>query len=204
MHVINGVNASGWLISVIPHLLRCAMFVSIAPFMPIHYETCVHSAVNADVEGKCRGPPPSIACGLRHGHRRWYVPSLEQAAEGAPRICHHFSYTGSQASKSQGVSTLSPRSLERVRFAQLPKEITCPPSYILQNYWPYSRESHLPQNSNTPQLPVNMQLAINLARAGHYGNGSSLMDVALWAGVSVGLVRKASIRVMIALVALHD
>lgn len=49
-----------------------------------------------------------------------------------------------------------------------------------------------------------MQLAINLARAGHYGNGSSLMDVALWAGVSVGLVRKASIRVMIALVALHD
>jgi len=38
MHVINGVNASGWLISVIPHLLRCAMFASIAPFMPIHYE----------------------------------------------------------------------------------------------------------------------------------------------------------------------
>ena len=36
-------------------LLRCAMFASIAPFMPIHYETCVHSVVNADVEGKCRG-----------------------------------------------------------------------------------------------------------------------------------------------------
>jgi len=30
------------------------MFASIAPFTPIHYEICVHSGVNVDVEGKCR------------------------------------------------------------------------------------------------------------------------------------------------------
>ena len=33
----------------------CSQCASIAPFMPIHYKTCVHSVVNADVEGKCRG-----------------------------------------------------------------------------------------------------------------------------------------------------
>ena len=49
-----------------------------------------------------------------------------------------------------------------------------------------------------------MQLAIYLARVGHYGNGSSATDIATWAGVSVGLVQKATIHVMIALISLHD
>jgi hypothetical protein len=59
-------------------------------------------------------------------------------------------------------------------------------------------------NSNSSQLPVHVQLAIYLARAGHYGNGSSLLEIATWAGVSVGVVRKTTIRVMIALISLHD
>lgn len=59
-------------------------------------------------------------------------------------------------------------------------------------------------NSNSPQLPIEVQLAIYLARAGHYGNGSSVVEIATWAGVSVGLVRKATVRVMIALISLHN
>lgn len=59
-------------------------------------------------------------------------------------------------------------------------------------------------NSNSPQLPVEVQLAIYLARAGHYGNGSSVVEIATWAGVLVGLVRKATVRVMIALISLHN
>jgi len=39
------------------------MFASIAPFTPIHYETCVHGVRNGDVEGKCRG-----RTGGRGGH----------------------------------------------------------------------------------------------------------------------------------------
>lgn len=59
-------------------------------------------------------------------------------------------------------------------------------------------------NSNCSQLPVIVQFSIYLVRVGHYGNSSSVSDVAIWAGVSVGLVRKATLRVMIALIALHD
>lgn len=55
-----------------------------------------------------------------------------------------------------------------------------------------------------PQYPVSIQFAIFLVRAGHYGNASSVAEVALWAGVSVGLVRKATLWVMIALLSLHD
>lgn len=39
---------------------------------------------------------------------------------------------------------------------------------------------------------------------GHYGNGSSHLNIANWASVSVGLVHKATIWVMTALVSLHD
>ena len=59
-------------------------------------------------------------------------------------------------------------------------------------------------NSNVPQMPVDIQLGIYLVRAGHYGNSSAVSEVAIWAGVSVGLVRKVTLRVMIALISLHD
>jgi hypothetical protein len=37
--------------------------------------------------------------------------------------------------------------------------------------------------SNTPQQPVEEQLAVVLFRFGHYGNAASLQNVAKWAGV---------------------
>jgi hypothetical protein len=59
-------------------------------------------------------------------------------------------------------------------------------------------------NSNNPQLPVSIQLAIFLNRAGHYGNAITLQDAAQWAGVSVGSVVNCTNRVMVALLDQHD
>ena len=58
--------------------------------------------------------------------------------------------------------------------------------------------------SNNPQLPVVIQLAIFLNRAGHYGNVISTEDVAQWAGVSVGSVVNCTERTMIALLKQHN
>jgi hypothetical protein len=58
--------------------------------------------------------------------------------------------------------------------------------------------------SNVPQLPVPIQLAIFLVRVGHYGNSSSPEYVAQWAGVSVGTVVNATYRCLVAFLALHD
>lgn len=58
--------------------------------------------------------------------------------------------------------------------------------------------------SNNPQLPVAIQLAIFLNRAGHYGNAISNEDVCQWAGVSIGSVTNCTNRVMMALLAKHD
>jgi hypothetical protein len=41
-------------------------------------------------------------------------------------------------------------------------------------------------NSNNPQLPVAVQLALFLNGISHYGNAAMTEDVADWAGVSVG------------------
>ncbi|KIM50592.1 hypothetical protein SCLCIDRAFT_145082 [Scleroderma citrinum Foug A] len=59
-------------------------------------------------------------------------------------------------------------------------------------------------NSNNPQLPVSVQLAIFLNGVGHYGNGATTEDVAEWAGVSVGMIYNCYRRVMITLLQLHD
>jgi len=59
-------------------------------------------------------------------------------------------------------------------------------------------------NSNTPQAPVEVQLAIFLFRAGHYGNAASPEAIGLWAGVSPGTVSNCTNRVMMALLSLHD
>lgn len=59
-------------------------------------------------------------------------------------------------------------------------------------------------NSNVPQLPIPIQLAIFLIRVGHYGNASSPEYVAQWAGVCVGTVINATYRCLIAFLALHD
>lgn len=58
--------------------------------------------------------------------------------------------------------------------------------------------------SNRLQLPVAVQLAIFLNRAGHYGNAISTEDVAQWAGISVGSVVNCTNRVMAALLDQHD
>lgn len=59
-------------------------------------------------------------------------------------------------------------------------------------------------NSQNRQLPVALQLAIFLFRAGHYGNAASPEDVAQWAGVSVGSVVNCTNRVMAAILDQHD
>jgi hypothetical protein len=59
-------------------------------------------------------------------------------------------------------------------------------------------------NSNVPQLPVPIQLAILLVRLGHYGNASAPEYVAQWAGVSVGTVINSTYRCFVAFLALHD
>lgn len=58
--------------------------------------------------------------------------------------------------------------------------------------------------SNNQQYPVEIQLAIALYRFGHDGNGSSVEAIAQWAGVSAGMVVKATRRVMVAFMRLHD
>jgi hypothetical protein len=54
-------------------------------------------------------------------------------------------------------------------------------------------------NSNQPQLPVEIQLAILLYRFGHDGNAASLQSVANWAGVGKGTVMLCTRRVMMAI-----
>lgn len=56
-------------------------------------------------------------------------------------------------------------------------------------------------NSNNPQLPVLIQLAIFLNAAGHYGIAAT---VAEWAGVSVGTVYNCYRHVMVAILQHHD
>ena len=51
------------------------------------------------------------------------------------------------------------------------------------------RDHHIfHNNSNNPQLSVQIQLAIFLNTAGHYGNAATLQNLAEWAGVSIGTV----------------
>jgi hypothetical protein len=59
-------------------------------------------------------------------------------------------------------------------------------------------------NSFNQQLPVTAQLAIVLYRFGHFGNASSVEQVAQWAGCSAGCVVKCTQRVIIALTGLRD
>jgi hypothetical protein len=54
------------------------------------------------------------------------------------------------------------------------------------------------------QLPCEIQLAIFLNRAGHYGNAATIQDIADWAGISVGSIYNCTNRVMIAIASLHD
>jgi hypothetical protein len=53
-------------------------------------------------------------------------------------------------------------------------------------------------NSNHPQLAVELQLAVALYRFGHDGNAASLQSVANWAGLGKGTVHLCTRRVMTA------
>ena len=59
-------------------------------------------------------------------------------------------------------------------------------------------------NSNVPQTPVDVQLAVTLYRLGHYGNAASLEDVARLAGVSSGSVEAFTYRCFDVIQALHN
>ena len=54
-------------------------------------------------------------------------------------------------------------------------------------------------NSNNPQLPVDIQLAITLYCFGHDGNASGLQSSSTWAGVGKGTVHNCTCRVMTAI-----
>jgi len=55
-------------------------------------------------------------------------------------------------------------------------------------------------NSNIPQAPVKVQVAIFL----HYGNAASPEVIGQWAGVSLGTVVNCTNHVMVALMSLHN
>ncbi|KIK12172.1 hypothetical protein PISMIDRAFT_121349, partial [Pisolithus microcarpus 441] len=59
-------------------------------------------------------------------------------------------------------------------------------------------------NLNNPQLPVEIQLAIFLNSAGHYGNAVMTEDAAEWVGVCVGMVYNCFWCIMIATLQHHD
>lgn len=59
-------------------------------------------------------------------------------------------------------------------------------------------------NSNNPQRPMKIQLAVTLYRMGRFGNGSLVEDIARVAGISEGAVELFTKRVQIALMSLHD
>jgi hypothetical protein len=61
-----------------------------------------------------------------------------------------------------------------------------------------------PREGVVPQLPVRYQLAIALFRFGHEGSACGVEQIAQWAGVSAGMVNKATRRVMIAALSYHD
>jgi hypothetical protein len=61
-----------------------------------------------------------------------------------------------------------------------------------------------PREGVVQQLPVRYQLAIALFRFGHEGSACGVEQVAQWAGVSAGMVDKATRRVMIAVLSFHD
>ncbi|KZT39961.1 hypothetical protein SISSUDRAFT_1002838, partial [Sistotremastrum suecicum HHB10207 ss-3] len=58
-------------------------------------------------------------------------------------------------------------------------------------------------HSNNQQTPVETQLSVLLYRAGRYGNGASVADVARVAGISEGAVLLFSRRVMTAILSLQ-
>lgn len=58
--------------------------------------------------------------------------------------------------------------------------------------------------SNNPQTPVRIQLAVTLYRMGRFGNGASVEDIARVAGISEGAVELFTCRVQVALMSLHD
>jgi hypothetical protein len=59
-------------------------------------------------------------------------------------------------------------------------------------------------NSNQPQTPVDVQLAVTLYRMGRFGNGASLEDIARNAGCSEGAVEAFTDRCFEAIESLHD
>jgi hypothetical protein len=59
-------------------------------------------------------------------------------------------------------------------------------------------------NSNTPQTPVDIQLAVALYRLGHYGNAASVQDVARMAGIGDGSVENFTYRCFDAIESLHS
>ncbi|KAF7320771.1 DDE Tnp4 domain-containing protein [Mycena chlorophos] len=54
-------------------------------------------------------------------------------------------------------------------------------------------------NSNSPQLPVDIQVAVTLYQFGHNGNGASLQAVSWWSGLGKGTVPRCTRRVIAAI-----
>jgi len=58
--------------------------------------------------------------------------------------------------------------------------------------------------SNNRQLPIAIQFAVFLFRAGHYGNACTPDDVAQWAGISIGTVINCTHQVMAVILDQHN
>ena len=59
-------------------------------------------------------------------------------------------------------------------------------------------------DANTPQIPVDYQLAVTLYRMGRFGNGASIEDIARIAGIAEGTVELCTHRCFDAIESLHD
>ena len=90
------------------------------------------------------------------------------------------------------------------RPAQFRKKLRVDPHIFDDILEEISDHTVFQNRSNNKQLPISIQLAIFLFRAGHYGNACTPDDVAQWAGVSVGTVNNCTHRVMAALLDQHD
>ena len=90
------------------------------------------------------------------------------------------------------------------RPAQFRKKLRVDPHIFDDILEEISDHTIFQNRSNNKQLPISIQLAIFLFRAGHYGNACTPDDVAQWAGVSIGTVNNCTHRVMAALLDQHD
>ena len=84
------------------------------------------------------------------------------------------------------------------------RKLQVSPTVFDELVWLIETDPVFSNNSNVPQFPVPIQLAIFLVCIGHYGNTASPEDIAQWAGVSMGMVENSTHCCLVAFLRMHD